>query len=33
MGVTGVWLAVPAAEFITLLVSARFLGDVVKNSK
>ena len=33
MGVTGVWLAVPAAEFITLLVSARFLGDVLKNSK
>ena len=33
MGVTGVWLAVPAAEFVTMLVSARFLRDVLKNSK
>ena len=33
MGVTGVWLAVPAAEFVTMLVSARFLWNILKNSK
>lgn len=33
LGVTGVWLAVPAAEFLTVLVSAALLGKMAQQSR